>query len=431
MFGYRQAPTGGDLTQGSPMASIKFNPFRPGSLVSPGMFAGRHKDIEILERVLFQTKNGNPLHFLIRGERGIGKSSLLLYLKYLSQGDIVSLQGMKYKFLVVNIELEPNATYREIIKRVGAEFQREVAGHQQAKVLVKRAWDFLKKWEIMGVKYSNETRDLGPHELLDDLASTIDLAFREIKGNFDGVLITIDEADKPPATANLGEFCKLFTERLMKRGCEQVVLGLSGLPQTVDRLKESHESAPRVFEDIFLNPLSPEECIDVVRKGLKVAKEKNGADTNITPEAEVTISEYSEGYPHFIQQFAYSAFDIDTDHSIDVNDVRNGAFMKHGAFYQLGIKYFQGQYFDQIGSDEYRKVLRAMAEHFDGWVTKAQIRAEVKLRDSTLDNAIAALKERNIIIPRQGKKGVYRLPTKSFAVWIKAYTSNGGTHLFG
>jgi predicted transcriptional regulator len=407
------------------MASIKFNPFRPGSLVSPGMFAGRHKELEILERVLFQTKNGNPLHFLIRGERGIGKSSLLLVLKSIAQGEMLSLQNNKYHFLVVNIELEPNTTYREIIKRVGAEFQREIFQHDKAKELARRAWDFLKKWEILGVKYSGDLRDLEPHELLDDLASTIDVTMKATKSVFDGLVITIDEADKPPSSANLGEFCKLLTERLMKRGCEKVVLGISGLPQTVDRLKESHESAPRVFKDIYLQPLTAEDRVDVVRKGLIEAKKVNKHETGITPEAENLISEFSEGYPHFIQQFAYSAFDYDDNDRIDEEDVRTGAFMKHGAFYELGVKYFQGQYFDQIGSDEYRKVLRAMAEHLDAWVTKAQIRQAVNLKTSTLDNAISALKERNIIIAKPGKKGEYRLPNRSFAVWIKAYTSNG------
>jgi len=389
------------------------------------MFAGRHKELEVLERVLFQTKNGNPLHFLIRGERGIGKSSLLLVFKYIAQGEMLSLQNNKYNFLVVNIELEPNSTYREIIKRVGAEFQREISNHARAKELAKKVWDFLKKWEIMGVKYAGETRDLEPHELLDDLASTIDVTLKATKSVLDGVVITIDEADKPPSTANLGEFCKLLTERLMKKGCDKVVLGVSGLPQTVDRLKESHESAPRVFEDIYLHPLTAEDRVDVVRKGLNEAKSVNGFETKITPEAESLISEFSEGYPNFIQQFAYCAFDFDQDNVIDEEDVRSGAFMKHGAFYQLGVKYFQGQYFDQIGSDEYRKVLRAMAEHLDGWVTKSQIRQAVDLKATTLNNAILALKDRNIIVAKPGKKGEYRLPNRSFAVWIKAYTSNG------
>ena len=407
------------------MASIRFNPFRPESLVTPGMFAGRQTELEALERVLFQTKHHNPLHFMIRGERGIGKSSLLLVLKYLAQGEIPSPNENHYKFLVVGIDLEPNSTYQEIIKRVGGELQRQIARQENLKSKLKSAWDFLKKWEIMSVKYSSETRHLEPHELLDDLATTFDVTSQAIRKEFDGILITIDEADKPPAEANLGEFCKLFSERLMTKGCDQVVLGLSGLPQIVDRLRESHESAPRVFRDIFLHPLAPDDRVAVIHKGLAEAKTVDHQETRITLEAEAIISEYSEGYPNFIQQFAYCAFDQDTDQLIDEADVRTGAVMKNGAFYQLGVKYFQNQYFDQIGSDEYRKVLRAMAEHLDDWVTKAQIRNAVGLKASTLDNAITALKDRHIILPRPGKKGEYRLPTRSFAVWIKAYTSNG------
>jgi hypothetical protein len=389
------------------------------------MFAGRVKELNALERVLFQTKNGNPLHFLIRGERGIGKSSLLLYLKYVATGRLESLGKNRYNFLVVDVELEPTTTYTEIIKRVGAEFQREVSSHERVKKHLTKAWEFLKNWEVMGVKYTGGPRDLEPHELLDDLAFTIEVTFEELRNSLDGLLITIDEADKPPSSAHLGEFCKLLTERLVKRGCYQVALGLSGLPQTFDRLKESHESAPRVFEDILLSPLLEDERIDVVRKGLEAARTANGFATTVTAAAEELISFYSEGYPHFIQQFAYSAFEVDDDNHLDEDDVRKGADMKNGAFQQLGIKFFQSQFFDQIGSDDYRKVLRAMAQHLDGWVTKAQIRGAVNLKESTLDNAIYALRERSIIIAKPGKKGEYRLPTRSFAVWIRAYTSNG------
>jgi hypothetical protein len=56
----------------------KYNPFRPGSVISPGMFTGRADEIRSIEQSLFQTKNGNPHHFIIEGERGVGKSSLCL-----------------------------------------------------------------------------------------------------------------------------------------------------------------------------------------------------------------------------------------------------------------------------------------------------------------------------------------------------------------
>jgi hypothetical protein len=49
----------------------RFNPFRPGSVVTPGMFAGRGAELNILEKALFQAKHGKPDHFVISGERGI------------------------------------------------------------------------------------------------------------------------------------------------------------------------------------------------------------------------------------------------------------------------------------------------------------------------------------------------------------------------
>lgn len=126
--------------------------------------------------------------------------------------------------------------------------------------------------------------------------------------------------------------------------------------------------------------------------------------------------------PALIKQFAYCAFDYDADNNIDEADAVSGAFNENGAFQQLGSKYFDQQYFEQIRSDQYRKVLQAMSERYDAWVTKKTLRKETELKDSTLSNAINALTRRGIIISRKGVKGQYRLPTKALAAWIRGYT---------
>ena len=390
--------------------------------MTPGMFSGRSEEILALEQSLFQTRAGNPNHFLIQGERGIGKSSLLFYLQCVARGDISSLDEVSFRFVTVSIVLEPANTYMDIIKKVGAELQRVVAGQPNLRGLVRSAWDFLKRWEVMGVRYTADERAVQPHELLDDLTYTIDRTAADTSSQFDGILILIDEADKPPATANVGELTKVLTERLTGRGCNRVCLGLAGQPSLLTNMRQSHESSPRIFNILTLEPLLPTERIDVVRKGLAEAQRKNDFEVTITPEAEEWISAFSEGYPHFIQQFSYCAFDEDSDNMIDRKDVVNGAFREHGAFQQLGLKYFHEQYFEQISSDQYRGVLRAMSEHGDGWVSKDQIRQATKIKESILNNAVTALKKRHIIVARDGVKGEYRLPTKAFAVWIKGYT---------
>jgi hypothetical protein len=45
----------------------KFNPFRPNSIVTSGMFCGRWDEMRSIAQSLFQTKHGNPKHFLVQG----------------------------------------------------------------------------------------------------------------------------------------------------------------------------------------------------------------------------------------------------------------------------------------------------------------------------------------------------------------------------
>ena len=198
----------------------------------------------------------------------------------------------------------------------------------------------------------------------------------------------------------------------------------------LETLRQSHESSLRVFTAFNLKPLSPEESIQVIRRGLHVAQENNEIETRITPEAESLIAMYSEGYPHFLQQFSYCAFEADKDYNIDREDVLRGAWTEHGAFEQLGTKYFEGLYFEQINSDEYREVLRFMAGQLDGWVTKSQVRAALKIKESTLTNALRTLSQRRIILPRPGYQATYRLPMKSFAAWIRGYSIGPKPPLF-
>jgi hypothetical protein len=407
----------------------RYNPFRPGHIVTPGMFAGRYQELTVLEKSLFQTKNANPNHFLICGERGIGKSSLLFYLTAVAEGKINPIDGDSFSFLTIQTELEPGLTYSDLIRKIGGEFQRTIAAQNQYKEWAKSAWEFLTRWEVMGVKFNNRTKTTNgdAHQLLDDLVHTVQTTIEAIGGNIDGAAILIDEADKPSPEAGLGEFVKLFTERLTKRGCNTVMLGLAGLPQVIDSLKQSHESSPRIFEMVHLNPLSTDESKYVIHRGLAEIKEKSGVEVTIESVAENAISALSEGYPHFVQQFAYSACDHDKDNKITLDDVVGGTFGKHGALAQLGVKYFHEMYFEQIFSDDYRGVLQFMAGQESQWVSKDDMRKALNIKESTLNNALSALKQRNIIIPQEGRKGIYRLPTASFGVWIRAYAKGAQT----
>jgi DNA polymerase III delta prime subunit len=380
--------------------------------------------------MLFQTKNGNPQHFLLHGERGIGKSSLLYIQELTAAGDIVGWDEQRFNFLTVTAILEPGDNYETIVRKLGAALRRRLSSHAATKDYVRATWDFLKCWEILGVRYHASEHTIASSELLDELAHSYGTACARTAETFDGILLLIDEADKPTSDAQLGALLKGLTERITRMEHARVCLGVAGVSGIIETLRRSHESSPRIFTSFHLQPLSREESVQVVRKGLREAAEKNQKETTVTDDAVTLIAMLSEGYPHFIQQFAFSAFEADEDWNIDRNDVLRGAWAEHGAFQQLGTKYFENLYFDRISSDDYRQVLRAMSDHLDGWVSKEELRAKCpQLKSSTLNNALKALSSRRIIIPQHGVRGSYRLPTKSFATWIKGFTSSGSDTL--
>jgi len=63
----------------------------------------------------------------------------------------------------------------------------------------------------------------------------------------------------------------------------------------------------------------------------------------------------------------------------------------------------------------------AMARFSDSWVNREMINKEISIRETTLNNALQALKTRSIIVANPAQPGEFRLPTKSFAAWIKAF----------
>ncbi len=398
---------------------MKYNPFKPGSIIHPGMFSGRKKEIEIIEKSLFQAKYGNSQNFLIQGERGIGKSSLMLYARALADGALNKDHSEKYKFAIIKVDLEPrHDSFLNIIGKLISETEieinkREVFSHVKDLIA-----------NIQSSYISIRERKTPNHMLIPHIANL----FKKIgqRKEIDGICVLIDDVDKPKGKADLGAFFKLLTERLATIESNNVCFGISGLPETINRLRQSHESSLRIFHILNLQPLTLEDSKTVIDLGMKEANAKNKRQIIIKKLAKDLIVELAEGYPYFLQQFCYSSFEVDQDDIIDEKDVRKGIYDENeGALKQLGEKLFNNMFYDKIDSNDYRKVLQYMARQSDVWVTRSDIVKNSQIKTSTINNALRALKERQIIIDHPNQKGSYRLPSRAFAVWVNIWTKNG------
>lgn len=408
----------------------KVNPFKPNSPVPPGMFAGRIEEIESLEKGLHQTKNGNNSNFLIIGERGIGKSSLIGYIKPTAQGLITSSDYDKFNFVVVNTVISNKSTLISFIKLLERNLKREIekiGKAEKVRAFFDDTWSFVQRLRIMdsGIDKAQANEDLDL--IIDDFAYSLSETCKRItnpeNGEIvkDGIMIIVDEADNACADLHIGYFFKVVTELLQQNSCDNVMFIVAGLPDVVEKLTSSHESSMRVFTKLEVKELKPDDRKYVVDRGLEVSNEQNEEKTTITGNAKNMISTLSEGYPHFIQQFSYSAFEANTDGEISEEDVGKGAFSNGGALDSIGSRYYQALYNEQIKSDEYREVLEIMAENLNSWIKKSDIRAKFSGNDHTVSDALKALTARKIILKNPSKLGEYRLQHKGFALWIKLF----------
>ena len=406
---------------------MKINPYKPNSPVPPGMFAGRLVEIKVLENGLYQTKHGNPSHFLITGERGIGKSSLITYIKPTARGDIVAPGYDPFNFIVVNTVISNKSTLISFIKLIERNLKREIGKIEKIRGFLDDTWSFVQRLKIMdsGIDKAQTHEDLDL--IIDDfsysLAQTCNRITNPEKGeeSKDGIVIFVDESDNACEDLHIGYFFKVVTELLQQHGCENVMFIVAGLPEIINKLSESHESSVRIFTQLKIKELNPDDRKYVINRGLEVANEENEEQTTISSDARNLLSTLSEGYPHFLQQFAHSAFETNTNGEISDDDVGKGAFKDGGALDAIGSRYYQSAYNEQIKSDEYRQVLEIMADSMNSWIKKSEIKVKFTGSDHGLSNALQALTARKIILKNPSKIGEYRLQHRGFALWIKLF----------
>ncbi len=328
------------------------NPYVPNAGAMPPALPGRENLIDTFATAIERLRLGRSAKSLLPyGLRGVGKTVLLR--RFLAE-------AKRAKYLTGIIEADENNDFIPVL----ADQLRRIlfALDTPAKVhaLAKRAMRVFKSFTVkaglegismsLGVDAERGFADSG--DIASDLTTLFIAIGEAAREQETAVLIAIDEVQYLPA----GDFSALIRaiHQVNQEGLPVLVVA-TGLPQVLALAGEAKSYAERLFDFRSIGPLSNEDAREALldpAAAENVVFEQDAADA---------VVEATRGYPFFLQEWAYAAWNEAPGPSITLADVRRGQAI---AVPKLDDGFFAVRYNRCTPAE--KRYLRAMAELGEG-----------------------------------------------------------------
>lgn len=279
------------------------NPYAPGAGTPPPELVGRDQTIEDAEIAMRRVVSArSSQHQLITGLRGVGKTVLLGKLTALAE---------HVGFRVIRVEaVGGDDTVRSLLRqsrRVVEDIDR--SGASRALRSIESV-----SLTVAGTGFTVDRFDSTPDR--EALADVVIEVARVAKTRDVGVMLAIDEAQMVDAH----DLRRILAgvHRCNQDGLP-LFAALAGLPNLVGVVASASTYAERMFRVTDLGPLTP----DQVRQAVVRPAEELGVSWS--PEATETIVDRSDGYPFFVQTWAYHTWNAARDDPISATDVERAA----------------------------------------------------------------------------------------------------------
>lgn len=291
----------------------KTNPFAPGAGTQPPELAGRDKIIADATVALGRVKLGRPAKSqMLLGLRGVGKTVLLNRIATIAEGEgyqPVMLEAPEDRRLV---EMLVPPLRQLLFKLSRLDHARDVAKRGLG---VLRSFAKVFKVKVGDVEFTVEpetgTADSGSLE--SDLPEVLLAVSTAAKQAGAAVALFVDEVQylSAPDLAAL----IVSVHKMAQKGLPFVLFG-AGLPQIAALAGEAKSYSERLFDYPGVGPLAD----PAAREAVAAPVRREGAD--ITEEALTVIVQKTRGYPYFLQEWGFHAWDVAKASPITGHDAR-------------------------------------------------------------------------------------------------------------
>jgi DNA replication protein DnaC len=383
----------------------KESPFTPGRPVQPEYFIARRNEVERLERAVRQAASGRNENVFIAGERGIGKSSLVGFIRYLAE--------KKYNMLGCHCYLGGVRTLPELMRVV---FQRLLQECDEN--LLEKLGSIFKKF-IKGVGlFGVSVEFTDDKEQLAMLADNFLPAMRQIQDTIEkagkkGLVLILDDLNGIAGVPEFAEFLKSFVDELAtSHKAMPLLLMLVGVRDRRDALIKSQPSVARIFDVIDLPAMSDDEVEVFFQKYF----DKCGV--SIDNSALGRMVNFSAGLPMLMHEIGDAVFWANNNDVIDERDSLTGVL---NAADNVGKKYIDPKITDVLRSSRYPQILWNVAgkSPVEAVFTREELLdgADTDGERYSIDNFLTKIKKLGFIAVVSGR-GQYKFVNPLFRLYL-------------
>jgi hypothetical protein len=357
------------------------NPFRPGAGTRPPALLGRDELIDHFGTGARRALAGRPGKGLMPvGLRGVGKTVLLNRF-----AEIAAHEGLAIGFIEAPEEGDLGTLLVNRLRKILLTYDQ---GRRSAKLM--KALRVLKTFSLQlpdGARVAIDVDALAGFadsgSLSDDITDLLVAAGEAAAERSSGLLLAIDEIQYIGAA----EFSALITaiHRTTQQDLPVILIG-AGLPQLPGLAGEAKSYAERLFEFPRIGSLGDDDALGALRIPVQAL------DADFTADALQAIVDRAHGYPYFLQEWGYHAWNRASGPSIGVDVVEQITpdVMRH-----LDENFFRVR-FDRLTPAE-KKYLRAMAQLGPGPHRSGDIAGELAVRVEGLAPRRSALIAKGMI----------------------------------
>ncbi|OGC22637.1 hypothetical protein A3J90_07430 [candidate division WOR-1 bacterium RIFOXYC2_FULL_37_10] len=385
--------------------NLKSNPFTPKSGMEPRIFVGREEEIKFFKKQLEKAKQNYYDHFLVRGDWGIGKTSLLKEYKKIAQS-----QKIHSSFVTIR-EFQEGDKFIQATQHLITQIPRHLpVKHEKLKNLLELTSGLGLTLPLIGggIQFAEKAELRGDPQVL--LLDALVRLWKDIKNKTDVVLVLLDDIQNyKPISGYLNILRNVLSDEEIVKETGFLFILASTFEGWEIFLKKHHPIGRYFSPSIKLAKLKGFEVHESIDETLK--------NTGVKFENSIKnkIFDYTGGHPLESQILCSYLYDNQIEGIVgeDVWDVSLDNTLGYLGEILLNSLIVEA-------SDREREILLVLAREFKplGWKEIADeiLRVNKKFPKEAVGTILARLVSKQLLT--QEKRGIYLLPDRMFREYL-------------